>query len=73
MQILRDYMTEKELNQTDLATQIGVDRHMVSRWLNGKKKPRLESLELISVQTGLRLEELVRSLNRPRRKPKVKQ
>lgn len=63
MQILRAYMTENDLNQSELADQIGVDRYMISKWINGKKKPRLESLQAISARTGLKLEALVKSLS----------
>jgi transcriptional regulator with XRE-family HTH domain len=35
----------------------------VSKWLNGKKKPRLESLQNIAYCTGIDLRALVKSLN----------
>jgi transcriptional regulator with XRE-family HTH domain len=63
MEILRRYMTAQGLNQSQLATHLGTDRFVISKWLNGKKKPRLESLETISHATGIKLEALVKSLN----------
>jgi len=63
MQILRDYMVKQGYNQSDLAKHLWVDRFAVSKWLSGKKKPRLETLEHISWRTGIKLEALVKSLN----------
>lgn len=63
MQILRDYMCRKNWNQSELAHFLGTDRFVVSKWLNGKKKPRLESLQNIAYCTGIDLRALVKSLN----------
>jgi transcriptional regulator with XRE-family HTH domain len=54
-------MRTQEINQSELAERLGADRHMVSRWLNGRKKPSLETLLKISRVTGIKLEALARS------------
>jgi transcriptional regulator with XRE-family HTH domain len=63
MQILRDYMAKKGWNQSQLADFLGTDRFVVSKWINGKKRPRLESLQNIAYCTDIDLRKLVESLN----------
>lgn len=63
MEILKTWMTRRGINQSDLAALIGTDRYMVSKWMRGWAKPRLESLQAISAATGLKLEALVKSLD----------
>ena len=45
--ILKDLMTEKNLNQTQLANLIGVKQSQVSEWLKGKNKPAYDNLKAI--------------------------
>lgn len=47
IEILKDIMLEKNLNQTQLANIIGLKQSQVSEWLSGKSKPGYDSLKLI--------------------------
>lgn len=47
IEILKDIMLEKELNQTQLAKLIGVKQSQISEWLKGKSKPGYDSLKTI--------------------------
>lgn len=42
--ILKEIMIERNLNQTTFAKLIGVKQSQVSEWLNGKSKPSYDSL-----------------------------
>ncbi len=45
--ILKDIMIDRDLNQTQLAKAIGLKQSQVSEWLKGKSKPGYDSLKLI--------------------------
>lgn len=47
VEILKDVMSEKELNQTQLANLIGLKQSQVSEWLSGKSKPGYDSLKIL--------------------------
>ena len=47
IEILRDIMEEKGLNQTQLAFKINVRPSQVSEWLSGKSKPGYDNLKAI--------------------------
>ena len=47
--ILKEIMIEKELNQSELASKIGVKQSQVSEWLSGKSKPGYDNLKAICV------------------------
>lgn len=48
-QILRDFLQENGLTQSDFARKIGVKPSQVSEWLHGKAKPGYDTLREISL------------------------
>lgn len=48
-EILREFLTEKELTQTAFANKIGVKQSQVSEWLSGKSKPGYDNLKQMSI------------------------
>ena len=44
-EILKDFLSEKELTQTAFARLIGVKQSQVSEWLKGKAKPGYDILK----------------------------
>jgi len=47
IEILKDIMVDCNLNQSQLASKIGVKQSQVSEWLKGKSKPGYDSLRAI--------------------------
>ncbi|MCL2570717.1 MAG: helix-turn-helix domain-containing protein [Firmicutes bacterium] len=47
IEILKDIMQEKGLNQTELANVLGLKQAQISEWLNGKSLPGYSNLKLI--------------------------
>lgn len=48
-QILREFLLENGLTQSDFARKIGVKPSQVSEWLRGKAKPGYDTLKQISL------------------------
>lgn len=49
IEILKEIMDDRELNQTKLAKIIGVKQSQISEWLKGKSKPGYDNLKMICV------------------------
>ena len=49
IEILKDLMIDKNLNQVKLAKLVGVRQGQVSEWLNGKSKPGYDSLKALAL------------------------
>ena len=47
--ILKDIMIDMGLNQTELASRVGVKPSQVSEWLKGKSKPGYDKLKAICI------------------------
>ena len=45
--ILKDIMSDFNLNQTQLASKLGLKQSQISEWLSGKSKPGYDSIKLI--------------------------
>lgn len=45
--ILKDFLAENNLNQTQFAKIVGIKQSQVSEWLNGKAKPGYDLLKQI--------------------------
>ena len=41
IEILKDIMSDFNLNQTQLANKLGLKQSQISEWLNGKSKPQV--------------------------------
>lgn len=52
-EILKEFMKENGLTQTDFARVVGVKQSQVSEWLKGKAKPSYDILKQISVSFGI--------------------
>lgn len=52
-EILRDFLKENSLTQTDFATRVGVKPSQVSEWLKGKAKPGYDLLKQIALAYGI--------------------
>ena len=59
VEILEDLMTQKQLNQSQLASLIKVKQSQVSEWLKGKNKPGYDNLKAICIATGITGDEIL--------------
>lgn len=57
--ILKDIMIEKNLNQTQLANLIGIKQSQTSEWLKGKSKPGYDSLKSICIALVISADEIL--------------
>ena len=57
--ILKDIMIEKNLNQTQLANLIGIKQSQISEWLKGKSKPGYDSLKSICIALDISADEIL--------------
>ena len=48
-EILKNFLTENQLTQTDFAKRVGVKPSQVSEWLKGKAKPSYDVLKQIAI------------------------
>ena len=53
VEILKDIMIDKNLNQTQFAKLIGVKQSQVSEWLKGKSKPGYDNLKAICLAMNI--------------------
>ena len=53
MKALRQYMEATGLNQSKLAERVGVSRSTITLWLQGKRAPTDDRLDIISARTGI--------------------
>ncbi|MBO5411716.1 MAG: helix-turn-helix transcriptional regulator [Clostridia bacterium] len=51
--MLRDFLKENSLTQTDFATRVEVKPSQVSEWLKGKAKPGYDLLKQIALAYGI--------------------
>ena len=47
-EILKDFLIDKDLTQTEFAKIVGIKQSQVSEWLSGKAKPGYDLLKQIS-------------------------
>jgi len=57
--ILKELMIDFNLNQSELASKIGVKQSQVSEWLKGKSKPGYDSIKSICVALGISADRLL--------------
>ena len=53
---LRKSLSVSGLGVQDMADYLGVSRVTVSRWVNGQREPKLSTLRLWAIKTGVPLE-----------------
>lgn len=57
--ILSDIMKEKNLNQTEFASIVGIKQSQVSEWLKGKSKPGYDSLKAICLALNISADDIL--------------
>ena len=57
---LREVVSRANLQQTDIAERLGVDQGLVSRWMNGIRRPPLEAIAAIEEMAGVPLGTILR-------------
>ena len=56
---LRENMEARNINQSELAKIAGVSPATVSDWLNAKKYPRIDKIEIIAKHFGIKKSDLI--------------
>jgi transcriptional regulator with XRE-family HTH domain len=59
IEILKDIMSDFNLNQTQLANKLGLKQSQISEWLNGKSKSGYDSLKLLCQTLGISADSLL--------------
>lgn len=57
---LQRYMSETGISQAELARRVGVKQPTVWGWINGRSAPSAKTLVVLSRQTGISIDELLR-------------
>lgn len=57
--ILKEIMIDCNLNQTQLATKLGLKQSQISEWLSGKSKPGYDNIKLICQTLGISADRLL--------------
>ena len=52
-EILRDFLSENNITQTEFAKKIGVKQSQVSEWLRGKAKPGYDTLKAMAIALNI--------------------
>jgi len=52
-EILREFIKENNISQSEFARRIGVKQGQVSEWLRGKAKPGYDTLRQMSLAFGV--------------------
>lgn len=53
MQPLIDYMKATGMSRAELARRIGVSRSLITYWMQGKRSPSDDALDVIAARTGI--------------------
>lgn len=56
--ILKSYMDQFGMNQSDIAKQLKVSKQTVSEWMNGKKFPRVDKMQKLADIFGVLLSDM---------------
>lgn len=59
IEILKDIMMDFNLNQSQLATKLGLKQSQISEWLKGKSKPGYDNIKLICETLGISADRLL--------------
>lgn len=51
--ILKEYLTENSITQSEFACKVGIKQSQVSEWLKGKAKPGYDMLRLIATKLDI--------------------
>ena len=56
--ILKSYMDQFGMNQTDIAKRLNISKQTVSDWMNGKKFPRVDKMQQLADIFGVLLSDM---------------
>ena len=56
--ILRMYMDQNRMNQSDIAEKLHVSKQTVSDWINGKKFPRVDKMQQLADLFGVLMSDM---------------
>lgn len=59
MNNLKEILYSKGMTQEDLAKEINVNQETISRWVNGRHKPRAKHLKQISEVLDIEIKDLL--------------
>lgn len=59
LDILKTILIEYNLNQSQLASKLGLKQSQVSEWLKDKSKPRYDNIKLICQTLGISADRLL--------------
>ena len=59
IEILKDIRIDFNLNQSQLATKLGLKQSQISEWLKGKSKPGYDNIKLICETLGISADRLL--------------
>lgn len=59
IEILKDIMIDFNMNQSQLATKLGLKQSQISEWLKGKSKPGYDNIKLICETLGISADRLL--------------
>lgn len=62
---LKFYLNLREMKQKDLADEVGFPPATVSNWVNGRKYPRVDTIELIAKALGVSQSQLIEDRAKP--------
>ena len=56
---LKRYMREYQKNRNDISEALGISYFTVSDWVNGKKYPRMDKVEMLANYFGIQKSDLI--------------
>lgn len=56
--ILRKYMEQNRMNQSDVAEKLHVSKQTISEWINGKKFPRVDRMQQLADLFGVLMSDM---------------
>ncbi len=59
MEALRTYIKKEKISQNELARRLGKNKFDVSRWVNGKTYPSVDTLKVMHQKLGIPLAKLM--------------
>lgn len=64
--ILKEYLSERAMTQTEFANSIGVKQSQVSEWLSGKAKPSYDILKRMALECGISADYFLGIIDEPK-------
>lgn len=61
---LKKYMKLYKISRTDISEALGISYFTVSDWVNGKKYPRMDKVEMLANYFGIKKSDLIEDKNK---------